>query len=163
QDCGQRLDPAPTGPRKPPSGAQPAVDGPICPACGAVNPPGMNFCKMCGTGLVRAPVPAVAPVSAKVACGSCGKMTPSGFAFCQPAPTQPEGLRVTAPVPGKTDPGMSIHGRLVIVKRDGSDGDEHPLVGDSFDVGRSEGGLTFNDDPYLAARHARFSFDDGTV
>jgi pSer/pThr/pTyr-binding forkhead associated (FHA) protein len=61
------------------------------------------------------------------------------------------------PQGAKTDPELA-HGRLILVRRDGSDGEVHPLVGDLFDVGRLEGSLVFSDDPYLAPRHARFSF-----
>jgi pSer/pThr/pTyr-binding forkhead associated (FHA) protein len=32
-----------------------------------------------------------------------------------------------------------------------------PLTGESFDIGRTEGQLTFVDDPYLAPRHARLA------
>jgi len=43
----------------------------------------------------------------------------------------------------------------VAVHRNGTDGDVFPLSGDAVDLGRSEGDLTFADDRYLAARHAR--------
>ena len=57
-----------------------------CPACGAANNPGMNFCKQCG-GSLKAPAPAPAPAEAaasvKILCGACGGRTPQGFKFCQ--------------------------------------------------------------------------------
>ncbi len=56
-----------------------------------------------------------------------------------------------------------MHGRLVVVRRDGTDGEAHALTGDAADVGRTEGALTFPDDPYLAQRHARFVAQGGTV
>ncbi|HZS36836.1 MAG TPA: FHA domain-containing protein [Polyangia bacterium] len=74
----------------------------MCSACGTSNPPGMNFCKMCGTSLAaKAPEPAApaaradaAPSSGKVTCPSCGKQTPAGFSFCQHC-----GTRLGAPGP----------------------------------------------------------------
>jgi pSer/pThr/pTyr-binding forkhead associated (FHA) protein len=50
--------------------------------------------------------------------------------------------------------------RLVAVRRDGSDGEAYPLVGDQIDIGRSEGELHF-EDPHLASRHARISLRVG--
>jgi pSer/pThr/pTyr-binding forkhead associated (FHA) protein len=75
----------------------------------------------------------------------------------RPASANPQPL----PQGAKTDPELA-HGRLILVRRDGSDGEVHPLVGEVFDVGRLEGSLTFSDDPYLAPRHARFTWN-GTV
>ena len=80
---------------------------PTCPKCQTVNPPGMNFCKMCGASL-RTAAPAPLPSPATVArpggfvplpstapgvgaapqahprtCSSCGQSTPPGYSFCQ--------------------------------------------------------------------------------
>lgn len=93
-----------------------------CSSCGTVNPPGMNFCKMCGTSLMAkagaaplasastvavdsgpvnvapaAPAAAAAPATAaaKAICPACGKGTPVGFAFCQHC-----GQRLGAQAPG---------------------------------------------------------------
>ena len=44
-----------------------------CPACGAMNPEGVNFCQECGTKL-GAP--------AKLFCGQCGAENPPGTRFC---------------------------------------------------------------------------------
>jgi pSer/pThr/pTyr-binding forkhead associated (FHA) protein len=54
-------------------------------------------------------------------------------------------------------------GTLVLVNRDGSDGRAVPMVGDQFDLGRTEGTLSFADDPYLAPRHARLTAAGGKV
>jgi pSer/pThr/pTyr-binding forkhead associated (FHA) protein len=62
-----------------------------------------------------------------------------------------------------TDRDVQTAGRLVVVRRDGTDGEAHPLVSDTFDVGRTEGSLTFADDPYLGQRHARFVVVGATV
>jgi pSer/pThr/pTyr-binding forkhead associated (FHA) protein len=54
-------------------------------------------------------------------------------------------------------------GSLVALNRDGSDGDTVPLVGDAFDIGRTEGSLKFESDVYLAPRHARLVLHNGKV
>jgi pSer/pThr/pTyr-binding forkhead associated (FHA) protein len=46
-------------------------------------------------------------------------------------------------------------GRLVRIAKDGSEGGQHPLVGDQTDIGRTEGNIILPDDPYLSPRHAR--------
>jgi len=51
--------------------------------------------------------------------------------------------------------------RLVSVNRDGSDGEVHSIVEESVDLGRSQGQLRFQDDPYLSDRHCRFSIKNG--
>lgn len=219
-------------PRSSPVAREPST----CPACSTVNPPGMNFCKMCGTALAPrmptpiaapvvaarsavAPAPAVGPLaqaasapspmpltpSGKVMrpCSSCGKPTPAGFNFCQhcgqrlsparaiePAPAEVAGMAtIVSPTPaagvlalqpgGETartalvaeaaeapvamDPLATPFGRLVAIGSDGRDGAVHSLTGTTFDLGRSEGGVTFPSDALLAARHARFWPAGGAV
>jgi pSer/pThr/pTyr-binding forkhead associated (FHA) protein len=65
----------------------------------------------------------------------------------------------TAETPAR-DP---IHGALVSLNRDGTDGESYDVVGDAFDIGRTEGSLQFADDPYLAPRHARLLVQNGKV
>jgi hypothetical protein len=64
---------------------------------------------------------------------------------------------------GKSQAEEKSFGQLVSVNRDGTDGAIAALTGESFDVGRSEGGLTFAEDPYLAPRHVRFLSHKGKV
>ena len=46
--------------------------------------------------------------------------------------------------------------RIVVVRRDGSDGTSYSMAGAQFDIGRTEGDMVF-DDPHLAPRHARIT------
>jgi pSer/pThr/pTyr-binding forkhead associated (FHA) protein len=57
----------------------------------------------------------------------------------------------------------AVHGTLVAVNRDGSDGRVIEIAAETFDIGRSEGPLTFADDPYLAPRHVRLLAQNGKV
>ena len=56
-----------------------------------------------------------------------------------------------------------VYATLVVVRRDGTDGDMVRITAPQFDIGRSEGGLTFSDDVYLADRHLRLSFEQGVA
>lgn len=226
QDCGHRLNGAsaasgvpgaPAAPAAPqgapaaPAAGRPRGEGVACPSCGTMNPPGMNFCKLCGTALTARPLSAAPNVSSgRVTCSQCGKHTPGGFAFCQhcghrlqaqeeapaaaragraepapppagsqqalpPMPTPPAGVRSGAPAvgagpaPAYGAPGAplgrggALLGRLIAVRRDGSDGDIIPLTGETFDIGRQEGSLCFAEDPFLAPRHVRFLVYGGVV
>jgi pSer/pThr/pTyr-binding forkhead associated (FHA) protein len=58
---------------------------------------------------------------------------------------------------------QALLGRLIAVRRDGSDGDVIPLNGETFDIGRTEGSLCFAEDPFLAPRHARLIAYGGVV
>jgi len=58
---------------------------------------------------------------------------------------------------------QGLRGRLIVLRRDGSDGETVPLSGDLFDIGRSEGQRTFPDDLCMASRHARLSAQMGGV
>jgi pSer/pThr/pTyr-binding forkhead associated (FHA) protein len=75
-----------------------------------------------------------------------------------------------AALPSTTQPDMpatpaihATHGTLITVNRDGSDGRTIEISAETFDLGRTEGSLTFADDPYLAARHARLVVQNGKV
>ncbi|HEX9105019.1 MAG TPA: FHA domain-containing protein, partial [Polyangia bacterium] len=77
--------------------------------------------------------------------------------------------RATA-TPATTQPDMpavpaihAVYGTLVSVNRDGSDGRTIEIAAETFDIGRSEGALSFADDPFLAARHARLLVQSGKV
>src|SRR5438045_2204147 len=48
-----------------------------------------------------------------------------------------------------------VAGRLVTIARDGAEGASYPLVGDSLDIGREEGGVLLREDGYVSPRHLR--------
>jgi hypothetical protein len=59
--------------------------------------------------------------------------------------------------------GARKFGTLVAVNRDGSDGQAVELTGEAFDIGKNEGRLNFDSDPYLAPRHVRLLPQNGKV
>jgi pSer/pThr/pTyr-binding forkhead associated (FHA) protein len=126
-----------------------------------------------------APAPRVAqPAAAAGVIGGGNGHAPPNDAFAQTIAPSPQNLdllaRATGPrvatVPSSTTPDLAavpalepVHGTLVAVNRDGSDGRIIEIGAETFDIGRSEGSLNFADDPYLAARHARLIAAGGKV
>lgn len=162
----------------PPAGPPPA--GKInCVHCGKSTPVGFQFCQHCGqraTGvaptpltppagvskIAPAPVPAVVQRPLPAAAGHddafAQTVAPSSVGVPAFAQTQ-----AASPAPSPTKPRAETFGRLVQVNRDGSDGEVTHLTGEMFDVGRNEGALRFEDDPYLAPRHLRLLPGPGRV
>lgn len=54
-------------------------------------------------------------------------------------------------------------GRLVLIREDGSDGDGFDLYSGQTVIGRIEGSATFDDDEFLADRHAVFFYEGDTL
>ncbi len=84
----------------------------------------------------------MAPPSAVMAAAVVAKVNPKKDTYVEPPPSA---------------------GTLVALNRDGSDGEMVRIVGDAFDIGRTEGSLRFPDDPYLASRHARMVVQGGKI
>lgn len=76
-----------------------------------------------------------------------------GFAGSEPAQVAPR----------REARGQGLRGRLIVLRRDGSDGETVALAGEVFDIGRSEGQRTFADDLCMATRHARLWAQSGGV
>jgi pSer/pThr/pTyr-binding forkhead associated (FHA) protein len=115
-------------------GGAPAA--PPCPKCGtAIQSPDYKFCPNCATPLggVAAPAEAAAPHEATVV-----------FSAQRAA---------TTAVPVK----------LVLLKEDGSKGDQLSLVGEETTVGRAGADLTFPDDVYLSPIHALLIWKNGKL
>jgi pSer/pThr/pTyr-binding forkhead associated (FHA) protein len=132
-----------------------------------------------------APPPRVAqPAAAAGVIGASGNghgaPAPANEAFAQtmaPSPANLDLIREVrasvsrgAALPSTTAPDLPaaaaiepVHGTLVAVNRDGSDGRIIEIAAETFDIGRSEGSLVFADDPYLAPRHARLVVQNGKV
>ncbi len=89
-------------------------------------------------------------------CPTCGAPVPVSFAFCGSC-----GGRVGEVKPAEVaggaraaaSPQTGVHGRLVLVRPDGSEGGSHPLVDGENLIGRGAGPL-FEADGYLSPRHA---------
>lgn len=68
------------------------------------------------------------------------------------------GAAVAAPAGGTPVVARSVtRGRLVVIAKSGADGPSYP-IGDTLDVGRSEGQIIVGEDPYLSPRHVRIAW-----
>jgi pSer/pThr/pTyr-binding forkhead associated (FHA) protein len=167
QHCGQRLQPAAAAPAPAAMGVAATVahSGPL------PTPP---------AGVPRAVVTAPAPVAAVSAPRPSVVNDDALAQTVAPSMSQQMAAEVAAHVRAvsgqrpvgnsngarprlDTMPDSPTMGRLVTLRRDGSDGDVIDLVGPAFDIGRLEGQLRFADDPYLAPRHARFQLSGGRL
>lgn len=102
---------------------------------------------------VAAPAPAPAPAYAPAPAPAYGP---------PPAPSPAYGPPPSQQMPAvAAKPGPS-HGRLVVIAKSGADGPSYP-IGDTLDVGRSDGHIVVNEDPYLSPRHARILFIQGKL
>jgi pSer/pThr/pTyr-binding forkhead associated (FHA) protein len=100
--------------------------------------------------------PAAVPAVASPARAVSAPMAAAAAVSLKPAAVTTPIMPTKAPEP--PEPERPVFGRLVAVRRDGTDGDSIALAGESLDVGRIEGSMTFPEDPFLAPRHARFTF-----
>jgi hypothetical protein len=162
QHCGQRLGPAPAAqPARPAAQPAPAASPMLNPTPPAGMRPGFGGNPVTSSRGVAsedamaktiAPTPeAVAQLRAQVEAARAGRSTPA-------AETLKPDTIVDGAAPARA---VSRFGTLIAVNRDGSDGQNHALTGDSFDIGRTEGRLSFEADPYLAPRHARLLSQNG--
>jgi pSer/pThr/pTyr-binding forkhead associated (FHA) protein len=147
--------PAPT-PQPAPPAPPPAVAAGkptrTCPSCSGATPVGFAFCQHCGVR-IDASGPVVLEDPAALSSPHGVTISDAGV-----ADTLAGAGEVVPLIKRRIAGGPSVDGaawaQLVSVLRDGSDGERHPLVEDAVDIGRTDGGLTF-DDRYLAPRHAR--------
>jgi pSer/pThr/pTyr-binding forkhead associated (FHA) protein len=93
-------------------------------------------------------------------CRFCGASLADAQAFpLQPAPNPI--AAAPAPAPAVVAPAASTtRARLVLIARDGGEGPSFPL-GESTDIGRSEGNVVIADDRYISPRHARITLRQG--
>src|SRR5262249_7362417 len=74
-----------------------------------------------------------------------------------PPPTPRDRPAVPLPPPGK----RTASARLTVIVEDGSEGRSFQLDEALVDIGRNEGAIRLEDDPYVSPRHARFFHEGG--
>lgn len=165
---------------------QSAISRVSCANCGEHTPAGFAFCQHCGHRLQqgdlaragsaesgasmrgRLPSTDLPPPGTALAAAASGPAAPvAPGAAAAPGASGDQRPAVGKPAPRPTGAARAVgersFGRLIALRRDGSDGDSIQLTGDTFDIGRSEGTKIFSDDPFMAPRHARFSLHAGGV
>ncbi len=170
-------EPAPPSHRPPPPADQPIAPMPvlglgnvpaamtirICSRCRGVCDSSAQFCKFCGASLVDAEKssrPSEAPrqvIDLSRPARSAPRVTDEGPTDKAPpvAPRPPVAVQAQDPLRS-----MTTFGRLVVIAKDGGEGQSYP-IGERLDIGRSEGDVLVPDDGYLSPRHARLSWRGG--
>jgi pSer/pThr/pTyr-binding forkhead associated (FHA) protein len=128
----------------------------VCPRCNTQTPVGFAFCQQCGFQMQSPPSdlvtnprgrsPSVAP---PIVARYDAPIDPHGGTIAQQDDLAP--ARGAAPRP---QPSASW-GMVVLVNRDGSDGQRYPLAGEYLVFGRAGADIAFDDDRFLARQHAR--------
>jgi pSer/pThr/pTyr-binding forkhead associated (FHA) protein len=78
-------------------------------------------------------------------------------------PTPGPRPEMAAQMPGPTGTARGpTRGRLVVIAKSGADGPSYP-IGDTLDIGRSDGQIIVAEDPYLSPRHARIAYSNGKL
>jgi hypothetical protein len=142
------------------AGIEPAqvLDAVKCPRCGGEAPGGHMFCPTCGAQL---PTLSGAPTPEEV------RRITAGRAEYRPDSQPVEGGTEKSPlVRSGATPSPDLErgwGRLVSVKRDGTDGPVYQLTGGFADVGTGPVKIRLADDPHVASRHVRFERNGSAV
>jgi pSer/pThr/pTyr-binding forkhead associated (FHA) protein len=142
----------------------PREEARVCGRCRGACDPGATFCRFCGAPL-GAPAPAAAPTARDATARPPplatdplpppqNRSAPATDFTATPAhdTSHFQGAPGTYGATAATD--LSPRARLVVIGKDGSEGASHP-IGESIDVGRTEGHVVMEDDRYLSPRHAR--------
>ncbi|HEY8042209.1 MAG TPA: FHA domain-containing protein, partial [Polyangiaceae bacterium] len=148
-------------------GSAPAAMQRLCPRCRGASDHGAQFCRFCGGSLADAPAVALQPSPNPIAAAPppppiavtpapppVPAHAPAAPAPQVPAPAVPAGAAVAAVAASVS------RGRLVLIARDGGEGPSYPL-GDSTDIGRTEGNIVIAEDRYISPRHARVAVRGG--
>ena len=149
----------------------------LCPRCRGASDHGAQFCRFCGASLADAQAVPIQPAANPIA-GSPGPAAvaapvaaASGLAAARPpappAPAMAAPHLAPAPAPrpvaapAAAMPAASVsRARLVLIARDGGEGPSYPL-GESIDIGRTEGNIVIAEDRYISPRHARVALRGG--
>jgi pSer/pThr/pTyr-binding forkhead associated (FHA) protein len=158
------------------SAAQAAPAAPPAPTARRGDPVGRVPLSPIGKPAARpaeepAPAPAPKPAPARPAAPAAAKPPPlppiareretdEGTEVSElagsPIPAEP------VPLPARHVPGRWKGGRLVVIVEDGSEGRSFSLAEGQLDIGRSDGDIVLEDDPYVSPRHARLRRLDGS-
>ncbi|HTQ42931.1 MAG TPA: FHA domain-containing protein [Polyangiaceae bacterium] len=128
----------------------------LCPRCRGASDAAAQFCRFCGSSLAEAqsvalqpspnPISSPPPPLRPMPAPPTAPATPQAIAAAAAALRSGEGPRTN-----------HTTARLVLIARDGGEGPSHP-IGETTDIGRTEGTIVIAEDRYISPRHARISF-----
>ncbi len=165
--------------------ATPAAEVRVCARCRGACDGGAQFCRFCGAPLAASPAPApgTSTLITPPQNGTDGAASPRPLPpptpppHRPPPPSKPGGASAPAhasppsnrpPVAFPAPPAPSAapetiaqedlvpRARVVTIAKDGGEGASY-AVGETLDLGRTEGEVVIPDDRYLSPRHARIS------
>ena len=153
--------------------------GLVCHVCGTQNALTATACSHCGAALSHPGPPAGPPPASPTTPGGAPQSVDATMiAGDQGAPLRFDpatGQPLQAPGPGGEQPAPArtlffgalqqqpVVPRLVVIKGEGGDGATYHLQQTATSIGRSEGDITFAEDPFLSPEHARFTAQDGRL
>jgi pSer/pThr/pTyr-binding forkhead associated (FHA) protein len=127
----------------------------ICGRCRGGSEPSSQFCRFCGAALSEGssvslaprtppppPPPDLSPRPVGVVAGNVG--------------TRPSPLPMRSTISMVSPQGPIGRARLVIIAQGGGEGPGH-VLGETTDIGRTEGSVLVADDRYVSPRHARIA------
>ena len=160
--CGSPLQKSPSAPAPAPAPSPaPTVQTPVvetrtCKRCQGTSDKSAQFCRFCGAPLGEGSV--VPPAAPSTRPSLPGNDTSPSAPRLDSTIINPEPIALppldAAPAPATTK------GRLVVIQKDGGEGQSFPL-GDQVDIGRESGECIFADDRYMSPRHARLTRKNG--
>jgi len=140
----------------------------LCSRCRGASEHTAQFCRFCGASLADAQAVPIQPSANPIGAtpGPPAAAPPAPVAARAPvaptAPPSPAPAAAPAPAPAPTPPvaASATRARLVLIARDGNEGPSYPL-GESTDIGRTEGNIVIAEDRYISPRHARVAMRGG--
>jgi len=134
----------------------------VCLRCRGASDEDAQFCRFCGASLAEAPSVFLQPSPDGDAAAAAAPAP--ALARAPVAPTEPPPSATKAAVAHAIAPAVlatAARARLVMIGRDGNEGPSH-LLGESTDIGRTEGGIVVANDRYISPRHARIVMRGGS-
>ena len=144
-----------------PQAAAPAIPAPIRPLA-TPSPPRPDAAGAAGAVASHEALQAhPAPALVKPREHDVGARSEVSVMAGSPIPSEP--LHFPHPPAGapRAMPGRWQGGRLVVIVEDGTEGRSFSLAEGQLDVGRTDGDIVLEDDPYVSPRHARLRRVDG--
>ncbi len=151
----------------------------VCPRCRGTCDSAAQFCRYCGASLgaeppqaaiaqvIAPPVPSSGPTTDPAPPPAMSAVDPMQSLSPATPPIDEQQYRAyQAMAAGSSNQNLVTPsfpaGRLVLIARDGGEGAQFPL-GETTDIGRLEGQIVLGDDRYVAPRHARLAWRNGTL
>ena len=130
----------------------------LCARCRGGSDPSSQFCRFCGASLADGSSVALAPRTPPPPADLSPR--PVGVVGASPVPTRPSPMPMRSTVSMVSPHAPPSRARLVVIAQGGHEGPSH-LLGDTTDIGRSEGSILVAEDRYVSPRHARVSARGG--